>query len=101
MNWLLDHKLEVQKISLALAMLALAVVIGLLYSDIQQSRLQACMDQNVRHRATVTVLRQLTATAEAGESPAQRKNTRAALQSSLLVIDALAPAQNCAVVVSH
>lgn len=101
MNWLLTNKTAVQKICLAATLLALAVVIGLLYRDIQQSRIQACQQQNTRHTATVTVLKQIISNAETQETPAERANARAAYQSALLVISALAPEQNCALVVTH
>lgn len=101
MNMLLDHKAAVQKVCLALTLIALAVVIGLLYRDIQQSRILDCQQQNARHQATVSVLRTIIANAEKQQTGAEKRATEQAYNSTLLVINALAPEQNCTAAVTR
>ena len=83
-------------------LLAAAIVVaGRLLSTtnaIQQQRYQACVDQNHRHDATVATLHSILSAAEK-KTPKQAKQIAASEAPTLLLINALAPRQDCAQVV--
>lgn len=58
--------------------------------------IRECHDQNQRHDHTVAELDVLLARAEKHAPPAQRKQMAASRQFTILLIDQLAPRQNCA-----
>lgn len=62
----------------------------------QQAVLTECENQNVRHDATIRELDKLLARARMRfTSPAQRRQLAESQRSTVLLIDALAPKQNC------
>lgn len=74
---------------------ALAVAIAQ-RTDREQTILRACRDQNHRHRVTDRDLSRVYRPAERrAHTPAQRRQLRAGKRSTLLLIGALAPLQNC------
>lgn len=109
-EWLLRHQRNVRDGCMIVAILVLSVFTGLLFHDttseskkiaayatqIQASRMQNCHESNARHSTTVAVLKQIIATAEQQETSAERAGTQSAYSAALLVINALAPQQNCA-----
>lgn len=102
-RWLLTHQRNVRDGCMIVAILVLSVFTGLLLRDlagltnqIQSSRVENCLAQNTRHQTTVNVLHQIISAAEQQENAAERAGTQSAYSAALLVIDALAPQQNCA-----
>lgn len=64
--------------------------------QIQESRLDACRDQNFRHDRTIRELQRVTALARArADSPEERLRIATGYRTSVLLINTLAPRVDC------
>lgn len=81
--------------ALTVAVIALAVVVTIALREIQSSRIQACMDQNHRHNATIAYIVHIVDKADKHASKAKREQYALALSEDRLLIQDLAPLQNC------
>jgi uncharacterized protein HemX len=90
-----------RKNALAITLILMAAAVGLCaytLTQLQNQRIQnitrACVDQNARHTATVAQLDAELRLAEA-RYPKRAAEIQANRQSTILLIDTLAPYQNC------
>lgn len=95
LQWVKRNALNITLLLLALAAGAGVYALILVQNERAQTILRACRQQNDRHAATVSELDSLLAKAKQHASPARLKQIRENRASTVLLIDALAPYQNC------
>lgn len=102
-GWLATRKWRWYALTVWIAAFTIVVIIALIQvrdhaNEIQQSRrdsiLHQCLDQNQRHKNTIEFLTHL-AQQEKKDNPERTEHINTALSQYKLLIQALAPYQNC------
>lgn len=81
--------------AIAAVFVALQLQQHALRSERQRNARAACVDQNRRHDQTILTLDRLLAQAEADATPTQLGQLRQSRLFTVLLVNALAPHQNC------